>query len=46
MDNLDVWFKIAKWLPNFWQSSWQTKIEIDHNKREEVSIKHLADFVS
>ena len=45
MDNLDFQFKIAKRLPNFWLSSWQTEVDnIIHNKREEVSIKHLADF--
>ena len=47
MDNLDVLFKIAKRKPNFWLSSW--KIEVDkiiHNKRVEISLKHLADFVS
>ena len=47
MDNLDVLFKIAKRLPNFWLSSWQTEVDnIIHHKREEVSVKHLADFVS
>ena len=46
MDNLDVLFKIAKRLPNFWLSSWQTEVDnIIHHKREEVSVKHLADFV-
>ena len=47
MDNLDVLFKITKRLPNFWLSSWQTEVDnIIHHKREEVSVKHLADFVS
>ena len=47
MDNLDVLFKIAKRLPNFWLSSWQSEVDnIIHHKREEVSVKHLADFVS
>ena len=47
MDNLNVLFKIAKRLPNFWLSSWPTEVNlIIYYKKEEVSTKYLTDFVS
>jgi len=47
MDNLDVVTKIAKRLPHQWLSGWQSTVDtVIHIQKQEVSIHHLAEFVS
>ena len=47
MDNLDILHKIAKRLPPSWITRWQCEADhVIHAKLREVSIKHLASYVS
>ena len=47
MDNIDVSNKISKRLPSAWINGWQAEVDnVIHVRTEEVSIKHLTDYVS
>ena len=47
MDNIDVLNKISKCLPSAWVNGWQVEVDnVIHVRMEEVSIKHLTDYVS
>ena len=47
MNNIDVLNKISKRLPSAWINGWQTEVDnVIHVRMEEISIKHLTDYVS
>ena len=47
IDNFDVLSKIARRLPQFYLSRWQEEVDsIEHVKKDEVSIEHLAELIS
>ena len=47
MDNIDVLNKISKRLPSAWINGWQAEVDnVIHVRTEEISIKHLTDYVS